>query len=45
MTISVDSFEGIVEALLARGFLFLVDVKWIKQPCRCSGCWSCEVMP
>lgn len=45
MTITGSSFEEIVEALRNRGFLFLVDVKWVTQPCKCAGCWSCEVMP
>lgn len=45
MTIIAGSFEGIVEALRNRGFLFLIDVKWIDQPCKCAGQWTCKVMP
>jgi hypothetical protein len=45
MTIIAGSFEGIVEALRNRGFVFLVDVKWIDQPCKFAGRWTCKVMP
>ena len=43
MSIIAGSFEGIAEALRNRGFLLLVDVKWVKQPSRENGRWSCEV--
>lgn len=43
MTIIARSFEGIAEALRNQGFLFLVDVKWIEQPCKCAGRWTCKV--
>ena len=43
MTIIAGSFKGIAEALRNQGFLFLVDVKWIEQPCKCSGLWTCKV--
>lgn len=43
MTISVGSFEDIVKALRNRGFLLLVDVKWIQQPNKIAGQWTCEV--
>lgn len=45
MTIIIGSFEGIVEALKSGSFLFLIDVKWIDQPCKCAGRWTCKVMP
>ena len=37
MTIIAGSFKGIAEALRNQGFLFLVDIKWIEQPCKCAG--------
>lgn len=43
MTIIAGSFDGITEALRNQGFLFLVDVKWIKQPLLVSGRWRCSV--
>ncbi|MCK9802126.1 hypothetical protein M1B34_31820 [Pseudomonas sp. MAFF 302030] len=43
MTIIAGSFKGIAEALRNQGFLFLVDVKWIEQPCKCAGRWTCRV--
>jgi hypothetical protein len=43
MTIIAGTFNGIIQALQLRGFLYLVDVKWISQPSRVNGCWSCEV--
>ena len=43
MTIIARSFKGIAEALRNQGFLFLVDVKWIEQPCKCAGRWTCKV--
>jgi len=45
MTIIAGSFEGIVEALRNRGFLFLAEVKWLKQPSKSAGRWICKVMP
>lgn len=44
MSIIAGSFEGIAEALRNRGFLFLVDVKWINQPRRVNGRWRCKVV-
>ena len=44
MTIIAGSFTGIVEALRNRGFLLLAEVKWIEQPCKCAGRWTCRVM-
>lgn len=43
MTIIAVSFTGIVEALRNRGFLLLAEVKWIEQPCKCAGRWTCKV--
>ncbi|WP_443692043.1 hypothetical protein ACRZ5O_22705 [Pseudomonas protegens] len=43
MTITVGSFDEIAEALRNQGFLFLVDVNWIKQPARVRGMWRCCV--
>lgn len=43
MNIEAGSFEEVVEALIRQGFLFLVDVKWIEQPCKCAGRWTCKV--
>ena len=43
MTIIAGSFKGIAEALRNQGFLFLVDVKWIEQPCKSAGRWTCRV--
>lgn len=43
MTIIAGSFEGIVEALRNRGFVFLAEVKWIDQPCKSEGRWTCKV--
>ncbi|SUD43766.1 Uncharacterised protein [Pseudomonas fluorescens] len=45
MNIEAGSFEEVVEALRNQGFLFLVDVKWIEQPCKCAGRWTCKVAP
>lgn len=45
MSIVAGSFEGIAEALRNRGFLLMVNVKWIRQPSRVNGRWRCEVMP
>ncbi|WP_248769103.1 hypothetical protein [Pseudomonas sp. MWU12-2345] len=45
MSIIAGSLEEIVQALQLQGFLFLVDVKWIRQPSRVNGRWRCEVMP
>lgn len=44
MTIIAGSFTGIVEALRNRGFLLLAEVKWIEQPCKYAGRWTCKVM-
>ena len=44
MSIVSGSLEGIVQALQLQGVLFLVDVKWIRQPTRVNGRWRCEVM-
>jgi len=43
MSIIAGSFEGIAEALRNRGFLLMVNVKWIRQPTRTNGRWRCEV--
>lgn len=43
MTITGGSFVELVEALRNRGFLFLADVKWLKQPNKCDGRWTCKV--
>ena len=45
MTIIAGSFTGIVEALRNLGFLLLAEVKWIEQPCKCAGRWTCKVAP
>jgi len=36
--------KELAKALQLQGFLFLVDVKWIRQPARVNGRWRCEVM-
>ena len=43
MNIEAGSFEEVVEALINQGFLFLAEVKWIEQPCKCAGRWTCRV--
>lgn len=43
MNIEAGSFEEVVEALIRQGFLFLAEVKWIEQPCKCAGRWTCKV--
>lgn len=43
MSIISGSFEGMTQALRMRGFLYLSDVNWIRQPRRVNGRWRCEV--
>jgi hypothetical protein len=44
MTIIAGTFSGIIQTLRDQGFLYLADVKWISQPSRVNGRWSCEVV-
>ncbi len=43
MSIISGSFEGMTQALRMRGFLYLSDVNWIRQPRRVKCRWRCEV--
>lgn len=43
MSIIASSFEGMTQALQLRGFLYMSQIQWIRQPRRIDGRWRCEV--
>ncbi|WP_159918433.1 hypothetical protein [Pseudomonas sp. Irchel 3A18] len=44
MNITASSFEGMTQALQQRGFLYISQIQWVRQPRRENGRWRCEVL-